>query len=124
MLDEFEAREARDAEARERAASDEQDLRNAFRVLLGTVEGRRVVFWFLGRAGLYTDPFDTDESVERYKLGRRALGLEVLDKINQTDARLYPQMILAISEAKEMDRAAKEAADRSRIQEDGDGQYA
>jgi len=123
-MDEFEAREAREAEARERAKSDEQDLHNALRVILGTIEGKRVVFWLLGRAGLYSDPFSIDDAVERYKLGRRSLGLELLDKLNQTDARLYPSLIMDMAEAREMDRAAREAATRAKPTEDGDDQYA
>ena len=76
MLDEFEAREARDAEARARAARDEQGLREALRTVLDTAEGKRVIFWLLGRAGLYANAFDAGSErlspVEQEKLQQLA----------------------------------------------------
>lgn len=123
MLDEFEAREARDAEARQRAAEEEADLRDAFRLMMDTAEGKRVVFWLLGRAGLYANAFDAgSEAAERYRLGRQSLGLEILQKLDRVDARLYPRLLLERGEVRELERAARMAAGKST--EDGDDQYA
>lgn len=123
-MDEFEAREARDAEARERAKAGEQDLREALRRLLTTADGKLVVFWLLSRAGLYANAFDVGEAIERYRLGRQSIGLEILGKLDQIDARLYPRLLLERGEALEMDRAAREAKTRTDTSEDGDDQYA
>ncbi len=120
MLDEFEAREARDAEARERAAREEAEIREAFRLLLDTAEGKRVVFWLLGRTGLYASAFETNEAVERYRLGRQSIGLEILQKLDLIDLRLYPRLLLDRGEEKELERAAH----APRQTEDGDDQYA
>jgi hypothetical protein len=123
MLDEFEAREARDVEARQRAAEEEADLREAFRLMMDTAEGKRVVFWLLGRAGLYANAFDAgSEAAERYRLGRQSLGLEILQKLDLVDARLYPRLLLERGEARELERAARDAGGKAR--EDGDDQYA
>ncbi|MCM5557035.1 hypothetical protein [Pleomorphomonas sp. JP5] len=122
MLDEFEAREARDAEARKHAAQEEADLVDAFRLMMETAEGKRVVFWLLGRAGLYANAFDAgSEAAERYRLGRQSLGLEILQKLDLVDLRLYPRLLLERGEAKELERAARMAAGKP---EDGDDQYA
>ncbi|MBS1165340.1 MAG: hypothetical protein H6R00_1365 [Proteobacteria bacterium] len=121
MLDEFEAREARDAEARARTAQEEADLRDAFRLMMETAEGKRVVFWLLGRAGLYANAFDAgSEAAERYRLGRQSLGLEILQKLDLVDARLYPRLLLERGEARELERSAHKAG----ASEDGDDQYA
>ncbi|SCM79641.1 conserved hypothetical protein [uncultured Pleomorphomonas sp.] len=123
MLDEFEAREARDAEARARAAQEEADLIDAFRLTMETAEGKRVMFWLLGRAGLYANAFDAgSEAAERYRLGRQSIGLEILQKLDLVDARLYPRLLLERGEEKELTRAAREAG--ARTTEDGDDQYA
>lgn len=125
MLDEFEAREARDAEARARAARDEQGLREALRTVLDTAEGKRVVFWLLGRAGLYANAFDAgSEAAERYRLGRQSIGMEILQKLDLIDARLYPRLLLERGEAEELNRAARDAASRVKHTEDGEDQYA
>lgn len=124
MMDEFEARERRDAEARERAASDEQDLRASLQSLLTTADGKRVVFWLLSRAGIYGAPFNTEAAIERYQLGRQSIGLELLSKLDQIDARLYPRLLLERGEQEEMTRAAREAATKPNTTEDGDDQYA
>lgn len=122
MLDEFEAREARDAEARERAAREEAEIREAFRLMLDTAEGKSVVFWLLGRTGLYANAFETNEAMERYRLGRQSIGLEILGKLDLIDARLYPRLLLERGEDKELERAARLAGTRQT--EDGDDQYA
>ncbi len=123
MLDEFEAREARDAEARKQAAREEADLVDAFRLMMATGEGKRVVFWLLGRAGLYANAFDAgSEAAERYRLGRQSLGLEILQKLDLVDLRLYPRLLLERGEAKELERAARVAGGKPT--EDGDDQYA
>jgi hypothetical protein len=123
MLEEFEAREARDAEARKRAAQEEADLLDAFRLMMETAEGKRVVFWLLGRAGLYANAFDAgSEAAERYRLGRQSLGLEILQKLDRVDARLYPRLLLERGEAKELERVARVTG--ARQTEDGDDQYA
>ncbi len=122
MLDEFEAREARDAEARARAAREEADLLEAFRLMMETAWGKRVVFWLLGRAGLYASAFETNEAVERYRLGRQSIGLEILQKLDLVDARLYPRLLLERGEARELERAARQAGGKPT--EDGDDQYA
>jgi len=123
MLDEFEAREARDAEARERAAQEEADLLDAFRLMMETAEGKRVVFWLLGRAGLYANAFDAgSEAAERHRLGRQSIGLEILQKLDLVDARLYPRLLLERGEARELERAARQAGGKPT--EDGDDQYA
>lgn len=123
MLDEFEAREARDAEAVKRAAQEEADLIEAFRLLMEKAEGKRVVFWLLGRAGLYANAFDAgSEAAERYRLGRQSLGLEILQKLDRVDARLYPRLLLERGEARELERAARMAGGKPT--EDGDDQYA
>lgn len=125
MLDEFEAREARDAEAREKAARDEQDLRASLAAMLATADGKRVVFWLLGRCGIYANAFDPgSEAAERYQLGRQSIGLEILQKLDLIDARLYPTLILERGQQEEMNRAAREAATKSSQPEDGDDQYA
>lgn len=123
-MDEFEEREKREAEARERAESDEQDLRNALRLVLSSAEGKRVVFWLLSRAGIYADQMNVEASLERYHLGRRSIGLELLAKLDQIDCRLYPRLLLERGEAEELNRAARDAVKRSNAPEDGEDQYA
>ncbi|NJL06816.1 MAG: hypothetical protein HC900_00065 [Methylacidiphilales bacterium] len=89
-------------DARREAADNDR----ALRAVLDTADGKRVVFWLLGLCGLYQDQHATGMAdATSYMLGRRSVGLMVINKLNELDARLYPLLMLEVAQLKEMARA-------------------
>ncbi len=61
--------------------------------LLNTLQGRRTLWRYLSRCGIYQSSFRT--SSEIYFLeGQRSIGLEILKDIQETDAESYIKMML------------------------------
>ncbi len=67
--------------------------------------GRRVVWRWLGSAGIYTTTYRRDSNSTEFNEGRRSLGLEILDAIQQADPDAYIRMQ---QEALEAARTRKE----------------
>ena len=80
-------------------------LDHAFREVFATVPGKRVLFHLLSLGGIYQDPFTGDDAATNYTIGRKAAALELLAELNAIDERLYPQLLLAMADIREMDRA-------------------
>ena len=86
-----------------------EELAKAFREVLITAEGKRVLYWLLEQCGIYHGGFTGDNALAQYRDGRRAIGLELLAQLDALDPRLYPNMLLAIAEMRVMDEAAARA---------------
>ncbi|WP_026793190.1 hypothetical protein [Pleomorphomonas oryzae] len=112
MIDDYEAQLAEEEERKKIAELDAADTTGAFRRLLGQPDFNLVLFWLLGRTGLYVNSFSSDEAAERYQLGRHSVALELLSKIDSIDSTAYPRMLLDRAQQRELNRAAKEARSR------------
>lgn len=90
-------------------AYERDELHRAFRRLLATVDGKRVVYWMLAQCAIYQDAFALETNVTNYTLGRQAAGRVVIGKLDEIEPRLYPQLLMDIAEIQEVDRAAVKA---------------
>ena len=69
---------------------------------------RKILWHILSMTGIYTVNYSNEQAA--YMDGRKSIGLEILDMMNDADPTMYPRMLLA---------KAKEA--QSRAQENGKG---
>ena len=80
--------------------------RDAFRAVLSTADGKRVLFWVLEQAGVYRDAFAGDDAATNYVLGQQAVGRKLIGMMDEIDPRTYPKLLLDIADLKAMELAA------------------
>lgn len=82
------------------------ELERAFRSVLATVAGKRVLFWMLEQCAIYRDA-DCGESTHATAatLGEQRVGRRLINQMDLIDPRFYPQLLMDIAEIKETDRA-------------------
>lgn len=80
--------------------------RDAFRAVLSTADGKRVLFWVLEQAGVYRDAFAGDDAATNYVLGQQAVGRKLIGMMDELDPRTYPKLLLDIADLKAMELAA------------------
>jgi hypothetical protein len=99
-------------EAKQERERDELD--KAFRAIIKTPEGKRVLFWMLEQCAIYQDAFSADHTnATNYMLGRQNAGRRLIEKLDQLDPRFYPQLLLDIADLRAMDQAAASRAANS-----------
>ncbi|TIW56685.1 MAG: hypothetical protein E5V54_11240 [Mesorhizobium sp.] len=92
-------------------AFEREELAKAFRGVLSSAEGKRVLFWVLEQCAIYADPYAGEHTnATNYSLGLQAAGRKVISKFDEIDPRIYPRLLLDVAELKAMDRAALERA--------------
>lgn len=88
-------------------AFEREELANAFREVLASASGKRVLFWVLEQAAIYSDAFGGENTnATNYSLGLQAVGRKLISKFDEIDPRFYPRLLLDVAELKAMDRAA------------------
>jgi len=110
--------EAQTARARRRVRDSAAEERAVLRKVLSTYEGRRLVWVWIGYAGVFEDIAGTDAQV-RELLGRRRLGLQLLGEAS-LHRELFKQMQSEAEARAEKDRkdaAAHRASDPEPIPE-------
>lgn len=89
-------------------AADKDDLKNQknkekfknkqqemdLKFILGTEQGRRLLWRYLGLAGVFEQSAHASGSWTYFNEGRRSIGLRLLTEITETDANLYLKMML------------------------------
>jgi len=90
----------------------------AFRDILTTEAGRRVVFWMMEQGSIYSDPFAGNDSITNYTIGGQAPTRRLIERLNVIEPRLYPQLLLDMAMIREADAA--EAETRSKLTEGND----
>ena len=93
----------------------EADLDDAFRAILSTDEGKRVLFWVLEQANIYGDAYKGDDAATNYTLGQQSIGRRVLGLMNEISPRAYPALLLAVADDEAMARAAKEKENKDEL---------
>lgn len=83
-----------------------EELEAAFRGVLSSASGKRVLFWMLEQCAIYQDAFSGENNATNYTLGLQAGGRKLIAKLDQIDPRLYPELLMAMAEIRAMDRAA------------------
>lgn len=95
------------------------DTLQAFKAVIATGAGKRVLFWILEQAGIYRDPFGGTDQATNYTLGQQSIGRKVMGMLDQIDPRAYPQLLIDVADERVMEQAARAAAKQ---QEDDDEQ--
>lgn len=82
------------------------ELERAFRSVIATVAGKRVLFWLLEQCAIYRDA-DCGENTHATAgmLGEQRVGRNLINQMDLIDPRFYPQLLMDIAEIKEADRA-------------------
>lgn len=93
-------------------------LHGAFRALLNTAAGQRVIYWMLEQCAIYQDAYAGDNNATNYTLGRQASGRVLLGKLDEIDPLNYPRLLTAIAEIREVDRAAVKSLTEKKENED------
>jgi hypothetical protein len=83
-----------------------QDTLDAFKAVITTPQGKRVLFWVLEQAAIYRDAFTGDRSATDYVLGQQAIGRRLIGVLDEIDPRTYPRLLLDMADLKAMERAA------------------
>ncbi|WP_454618366.1 hypothetical protein [Bradyrhizobium cenepequi] len=98
------------------------ELAKAFRGVLSTEAGKRVLYWILEECAIYRDAFCGENNATNYTLGQQASGRKILAKLDEIDPRLYPALLMDIAQIREVDRSAAEAlADKQENDDDLEG---
>lgn len=98
---------------------DQEELREAERrrvrqqiadtkAVLASPEGRRFVWDLLSSAGILQRSY-TGNSATFYNEGRRAMGLDILERVQAADATAFPNMMIAESQRIERETMRGEA---------------
>lgn len=95
-----------------------EELERAFREVVKTPAGKRVLFWVLEESAVYRDAFTGEAPATDYLLGQQAIGRRLMAMLDRLDPRLYPLLLLDIAEIKAMDRAAAE--NQGQVEDDED----
>ncbi len=75
--------------ARQKAEQEQAD----FVWLMGSKRGRRIVWRWLARAGVFRSSFDPDPALMAFREGEKNEGLRVLAQVHEFCPGLYPQMV-------------------------------
>ncbi|RUX08057.1 MAG: hypothetical protein E5V51_00205 [Mesorhizobium sp.] len=90
--------------------SEREEMTKAFREVLATASGKRVLFWVLEQAAIYTDPFAGENTNgTNYSLGQQSAGRKLISKFDEIDPRIYPRLLLDVADLKAMALAAPAA---------------
>jgi len=65
----------------------------ALKELLNLKSGRRYIWKWLGRCGVFKSSFDTSGSVTFFKEGQRDIGLKILAEVTAVDPDMFLQMM-------------------------------
>lgn len=98
--------------------SERAELMKAYRSVFMTADGKRVLFDVLEMCGMYDAAFTGENNATNFRLGMQETGKRLIARLNEIDARFYPQLLLGIADLREMAKAANEAVNKG--QEDND----
>lgn len=101
-------------------AIEREELRRAYRAVFETAAGKRVLFDILEQCETYGKAFTGDNNATNFRLGLQEAGKRLIGKLDQIDARMYPQLLLARADLRMMDRALAEKAGAQQGSEDDD----
>lgn len=96
------------------------ELSRAFRLVFASEAGKRVLFWMFEQCAIYRDPYTGENNSTNYALGHQAAGRKLLAKLDEIDPKLYPSLLMAMAEIREIDRAAAQSLAEKMEPEDDD----
>lgn len=92
--------------------AERDELAKAYAAVFNTADGKRVLFDVLEMCGMYGVAFTGDNNATNFRLGMQEAGKRIVGRLNEIDARFYPQLLLTIAELREINKAAREAANK------------
>lgn len=93
-------------------------IEKAFRELLRTEAGKRVIYWMLEQSAMYEAAYTGDPASTNFMLGKQEVGRRIIGQLDVIDAKFYPQLLMSIAEIRALDRATAEALDRPKDEDD------
>lgn len=98
----------------EKLSTDEGQKREllaiAFRDVLSSPSGKRVMFWILEQCAIYQDAYTGENNATNYTLGLQAAGRRVIAQLDAIDPRLYPKLLTDIADLKLEEKAVADRA--------------
>lgn len=94
------------------------EINRAFRAVMATNEGKRVIFWMLDQCGINQTPFTGDDNLTNYMLGQQKAGRKLIDKLDELNPRFYPKLLLDVADMKDVARATVNVATQGREDDD------
>ncbi|WP_045834472.1 hypothetical protein [Hyphomicrobium sp. 99] len=97
------------------------EMSKAFRDVFALAGGKRVLFWMLEQCAIYTDAYTGENNSTNYALGLQSAGRKLIAKLDEIDPQFYPELLLAMKEIREADKAAaKSLAEKLEPEDDAD----
>lgn len=93
-------------------------VETSFREVFATHAGKRVLFWMLEQCKIYRDAYTGEAASTNYVLGQQSAGRMLIGKLDEIDPQFYPQLLLAIAEIRNRERAAAEAMENPETDDD------
>lgn len=91
--------------------SEADELARAYREVLNSAAGKRVIFDILETCAIFTDPFAGEyHASTAHELGKQWVGRKMIAGLNAIDPRIYPQLLFDVADLKAMKLAAAERA--------------
>lgn len=97
-----------------------EEMSRAFRVTFATEAGKRVLFWMLEQCAIYLDAYTGENNSTNYALGLQSAGRQLIAKLDEIDPQLYPSLLIAMAEIREVDKAAAKSLAEKMEPEDDD----
>lgn len=96
-----------------------EEISKAFRDVFRNATGKRVLFWILEQCAVYRDAYTGDNNATNYTLGLQAAGRTLIAKLDEIDPQMYPNLLLAMNDIREADKAeARSRAEQMEPEDD------
>lgn len=86
--------------------AERDELSRSYGEVFKSASGKRVLFDMLEMCGVYDLAFTGENNATNFRLGMQEAGKRLISRLDEIDARLYPQLLLAIADFREMTKAA------------------
>jgi len=95
----------------------QDDLKRAFRDVIATAAGKRVLFWVMEQCVIYGEAYTGDDNATNYNLGRQGVGKRLIAMLDGIDPKIYPTLLLEVAR---MNEEQQEILKRTSGQEDSE----
>lgn len=96
------------------------ELQKAFHDVFALSSGKRVLFWMLEQCAIYRDAYTGENNSTNYQLGLQAAGRQLIGKLDEIDPQMYPNLLIAMAEIRETDKAQAQSLAEKMEPEDDD----
>ncbi len=79
----------------------QDDLKRAFRDVIATAAGKRVLFWVLEQCVIHGEAYTGEDCSTNYNLGRQGVGKRLIHMLDGIDPKIYPTLLLEVARMNE-----------------------